>query len=140
MTSTPKKLLAGAATAALLAAACVDKNPTVTGHRPADTDAGATLQSITVVAAPDDSDDDAADCRRCGETLSTDTARGTLCRKNNPPSVKLLNDLVDCVCYSKCIDSCASYCSGSRIEDSCAPCILSSCVDLYAACQGDVRQ
>ena len=53
---------------------------------------------------------------------------------------KLLNDLVDCVCYAKCIDDCASYCSGSRIEDSCAPCILSNCVDLYGACQGDVRQ
>jgi hypothetical protein len=138
MTSTPKKVLAVAAIAAALAVACVEKNPTVTGHRP-ETDA-ATLQSITVVAAPDDSDDDAADCRFCGETLSTDTARGTLCKHNAGPSVKLLNDLVDCVCYSKCIDACASYCSGSRIEDSCAPCILSNCVDLYAACQGDVRQ
>lgn len=139
MTSTPKKVLAVAAIAAALAVACVEKNPTVTGHRPAEADAS-TQQSITVVAAPDESDDDAADCRRCGETLSTDTARGTLCRKNNPSSVKMLNDLVDCVCYSKCIDACASYCSGSRIEDSCAPCILSNCADLYGACLMDARQ
>jgi hypothetical protein len=125
--------------AAVIATACVEKDPIVTGHRPPAKDAAAA--PITVLPAADDPDDDLPDCRRCGETLSTDTARGTLCRKNVPSaSVRLLNDLVDCVCYDKCIQQCASYCSGSIREDSCAPCIIApeNCLNVYTACLADV--
>jgi hypothetical protein len=134
-----KKVTAFAIAAAAIAVACVEKDPIVTGNRTASAEAGAS--AITVVPAPDLSDDDAPDCRRCSETLSTDTARGTLCRKNGAkPSVQLLNDVVDCVCYDKCIQECASYCSGSIREDSCAPCILDNCVDPYYACLEDKVQ
>lgn len=133
-----RKVIAFVIVAAGIATACVEKDPIVTGKRPPAAEAGAS--AITVVAAPDESDDDAPDCRRCAETLSTDTARGTLCRKNATKSVRLLNDVVDCVCYDKCIEQCASYCSGSIREDSCAPCILDNCVDPYYACLEDKVQ
>ena len=133
------RLTACAIVAAAIATACVEKDPTVTGKRPPAAEAGA--PAITVVPAPDLSDDDAPDCRRCSETLSTDTARGTLCRKNGAKSsAQLLNDVVDCVCYDKCIQECASYCSGSIREDTCAPCILNSCVDPYYRCLEDKVQ
>lgn len=123
------------ATLVLATSSCVEKDPIVTGHRDASADAA---PPALVVAAADVPDDDAPDCRRCGETLSTNTARGTLCRKNGArPSVRILNDLVDCVCYDKCIQECASYCSGSVREDSCAPCIIAGCVDVYNECLGD---
>ena len=138
MTTTKKVMVLSIVTAAI-ATACVEKDPIVTGHRPPAKDAAAA--AITVVPQADLSDDDAPDCRRCAETLSTDTARGTLCRKNGAtPSVRLLNDLVDCVCYDKCIQQCASYCSGSIREDSCAPCILDKCVAPYYACLEDKVQ
>ena len=131
-----KKVTAFAFAGAMIATACVEKDPIVTGKRPPAPEAG--VAAITVVPAPDLPDDDAPDCRRCSETLSTDTARGTLCRKNGPkPSVQLLNDVVDCVCYDKCIQECASYCSGSIREDSCAPCIVDRCVAPYYACTED---
>jgi hypothetical protein len=124
---------------AAIAVACVEKDPIVTGKRPPAAEAGAA--AITVVPAPDLPDDDAPDCRRCSETLSTDTARGTLCRKNAAKSsAQLLNDVVDCVCYDKCIQECASYCSGSIREDSCAPCIVDNCVGPYGLCLADTRQ
>jgi hypothetical protein len=117
----------------------VEKDPIVTGHRPPAKDAAAA--AITAVPQPDDPDDDAADCRHCGETLSTDTARGTLCRKNTPtPSVQLLNNLVDCVCYDKCIQQCASYCSGSVQEATCQPCIIDQCVNVLAPCIADEKK
>jgi len=119
-----------------IATACVEKDPIVTGNRPPAKDAAAA--AITVVPQPDLSDDDPPDCRRCAETLSTDTARGTLCRKNGPiGSAKMLNNVVDCVCYDKCIQECASYCSGSIREDSCAPCIIAQCVAPYGICLED---
>lgn len=133
------KVVAFAIVAAAIATACVEKDPIVTGNRAPAKDASAA--AITVVPQPDLSDDDPADCRRCSETLSTDTARGTLCRKNGAtPSAKLLNNVVECVCYDKCIQECASYCSGSIREDSCAPCILAKCVDSYYACLEDKSQ
>ena len=49
----------------------------------------------------------------------------------------MLNAVVDCVCYDKCISECASYCSGSRIEESCAPCIIAQCVTQYGVCLED---
>ena len=135
---TAKRVAAIAIAASAIATACVEKDPIVTGNRPPAAEAGAA--AITVVPQPDESDDDAPDCRRCAETLSTDTARGTLCRKNATKSVRLLNDVVDCVCYDKCIGECASYCSGSILEDSCAPCILERCVTPYVACLEDKVQ
>ena len=127
---------AGAIGFVSIGTACVEKDPIVTGNRAAAAEAGA--PAVTVLAAADLPDDDAPDCRRCSETLSTDTARGTLCRKNgNPSSVQMLNAVVDCVCYDKCIQECASYCSGSRIEDSCGPCLIAQCVTAYGICLED---
>lgn len=137
--STSNKVIAFAIVSASIAVACVEKDPVVTGKRTAAAEAGAA--AITVVPTPDVSDEDRADCRRCSETLSTDTARGTLCRKNGAkPSVQLLNAVVECVCYDKCIQECPSYCAGSIREDTCAPCILEKCVDPYYACLEDKVQ
>jgi hypothetical protein len=137
--SRSKSVVAFAIVAAVVAVACVEKDPIVTGKRPPAAEAGGA--AITVVPAPDVSGEDPPDCRRCSETLSTDTARGTLCRKNNAKSsAQLLNDVVDCVCYDKCIAECASYCSGSIREDSCAPCIIDNCVTPYTACLEDKVQ
>lgn len=128
---------------ALIGAGCVDEDPIITGKRP---DAGAVDSGpliTTVVPGSDGPDDDASDCRLCQETLSTDTARGTLCRKNSPnggpSSVTLLNTLVDCVCYDKCIDECGSYCSGSKNTQVCQLCISRECGPQINACLADFR-
>ena len=95
---------------AAAAAACVKEDPIITGNRDAGADARPPGTAITPLA--DKPDEDPADCRHCSETLSTDSARGTLCRKNgDPSSARLLNSVVDCVCYDKCIQECGSYCA-----------------------------
>jgi hypothetical protein len=121
------------------AAACVDKNPIITGNR---TDAGVDARPPAVVVVPqsDDPDEDAPDCRYCAETLSTDTARGTLCRKNgDPSSVRRLNALVDCLCYDKCVQECGSYCAGSKTTDECQICLFAGCIEQINACTADKR-
>jgi len=127
----------------LASVGCVDEDPIVTGKRP---DAGVADSGpiiTTVVPGDDGPDDDASDCRLCQETLSTDTARGTLCRKNSPnggpSSVQLLNSLVDCVCYDFCIDECSSYCSGAKNTNNCQLCITKNCGTPLSACLADNR-
>lgn len=151
-----KKITSGAVALALstfilVATGCVDEDPIITGKRP---DAGPPPPApvvdsgpppiTTIVPAADTPDEDAPDCRRCAETLSTDTARGTLCRKNDVggsglSSVRLLNQLVDCVCYDKCIEQCPSYCSGSKNTPECQLCLSGKCTDQLGACLGDVK-
>ncbi len=132
--------------ALLLAMGCVNKDPIVTGHRDASTTTAADAAVIPafVVPQPDDPDVDAPDCRHCGETLSTDTARGTLCRKNSPgggpSSVQRLNALVDCLCYDKCVTECTSYCAGSKREDPCNICLFDKCVQFINACTADQKE
>lgn len=124
----------------LFAAGCVDSDPIVTGHRDAGVvDSGTPLTQI--VAASDGPDDDAPDCRHCSETLSTDSARGTLCRKNaTPSSASLLNDVVDCVCFDKCVQECASYCAGSTQEPVCGQCVPLKCGNAFNLCLADVKK
>lgn len=126
-----------------LAAGCVDEDPIVTGHRP-DGGADAAVPIQTVVPGDDGPGDDLPDCRHCGETLSTDTARGILCAKNNVggtglSSVELLNALVDCVCYDKCTAKCTSYCSGSKNDLICSGCLTKECSEKLNACVGDTK-
>ncbi|MBX3229706.1 MAG: hypothetical protein KIT84_05180 [Labilithrix sp.] len=128
----------------IAAAGCVDEDPIVTGNRRPDSDAGATDSGptiATVVPESDQPDEDAADCRHCQETLSTDTARGTLCRKNVTPggisSTRTLNALVDCVCYDQCIEPCTSYCSGSKNNEDCQLCVITQCSAQFNACVAD---
>lgn len=81
---------------ALAIAGCVKEDPLVVGMRDASVEASA--PPPLVEPQPGEPDVDAPDCRHCNETLCTDTARGTLCRKNGPPSsARRLNALVDCV-------------------------------------------
>ncbi len=116
-------------------AACVKEDPVITGKR----EAGAPAPvKLTAVPLPDPPDEDAPDCRKCGETLNPNTARGTLCRKNkSPSSVQLLSAVVDCACRERCTVECSSYCSGSQQEPQCSDCILKECKDEVSACQLD---
>jgi len=121
---------------------CVDDNPIVSGHRLLDAGAEAEAPVTVVTPKPDDQDVDGADCRHCQETLNTDTSRGVLCHKNNVggvSSVELLNQLVQCVCYDKCIDQCGSYCSGSKNTSACQSCLTSNCLSQFNLCLGDTK-
>ncbi len=131
-----------AATASIfLGSGCVDDDPIVTGKRAdAGSEGGATALT-TLVAEPDVLQDDLADCSHCAETLSTDTARTALCRTNAAPSsARILNTLVDCACYDKCIVECGSYCAGAKQEPTCQLCILQGCSEPLDACFGDIRK
>lgn len=122
--------------------ACVKDDPTITGHRDGGAAASVDARAPKVLLGPQDDgpDEDPADCRRCGETLSTTTARGTLCRKNAPTSsASLLNAVADCICYDKCIDECGTYCAGSTQSGACGVCITTQCGTAVSACLGDVR-
>lgn len=136
--------------------ACVDNDPIVTGHR----DAAAPTPTGTVEAGPapfvpqtitpgidfdGGVDDDDPKCRQCAETLDTNNARGTLCRKNSVDdagvsSVQLLNSLVNCVCFGGCSDKCSSYCAGAQATSTCQLCIQSQCGDQAIACKADIRK
>jgi hypothetical protein len=121
---------------ALVAFGCVKEEPIVTGNRDAGPDARPAVS--TVVPLPDDPDDDPPDCRHCGDWQSTDSARGTLCRKNGAPSsARLLNALVDCACFDKCIQECGGYCAGSKQEPGCEACLGAKCTEVVAACGAD---
>lgn len=137
--------------------ACVDNDPIITGHRDA---AAAPSTTSTVEAGPApfvpapitagedfdggvDTDDPL--CRQCEETLSTDTARGTLCRHNNADgagtsSVQLLNNLVNCVCFDACSDNCSAYCAGAQTNTPCSLCIQQNCGTQAFACKADIRK
>lgn len=123
------------ASATLASAACVKDDPTIVGRRDASVEAAPTI--APVVPAPDDPDEDAPDCRHCKETLDTNSARGTLCRKNDPSSTRLLNALVDCLCYDKCIQECGTYCAGALQTDECGGCVIAQCANFYNACLAD---
>lgn len=122
--------------------ACVKDDPTITGKRDASTVAAPDARPpIVLLGQQDDGpDEDDPQCRHCGETLRTDTARGTLCRKNaTPSSVVLLNALVDCLCYDKCVVECGTYCAGSTQSSECSTCVVTQCGLQVSACVGDVR-
>lgn len=118
---------------------CVKEDPLVVGKRDASVDAPSTPALVVPLADPPD--EDPADCRHCSETLNTDSARGTLCRKNgDPSSVRRLNAVVDCVCYDKCVQPCGTYCAGSTQTADCSACIFAECGDQLSACIADRRQ
>jgi hypothetical protein len=122
----------------VLLTGCVKEDPLIVGNRDASTDARPPIGTIVPLADPPD--EDPATCRHCAETLSTDSARGTLCRKNGAPSsVRRLNALVDCLCYDKCVQECGNYCAGGPQESGCSVCVLSQCGDEINACLADTK-
>ncbi|MBX3191976.1 MAG: hypothetical protein KF819_33605 [Labilithrix sp.] len=130
-------VIAAVTLVALAASGCVKDDPIVTGKR--DAAAAPVVRQAVVPKNEDTADEDAPDCRTCGDTLDTTKPRGTLCRKNHArPSVVILNELVDCLCLDKCIGECASYCSGATREGTCLPCITNNCGDLLTECGQDV--
>lgn len=135
-----KRIALGASIAfAVAVVGCVKDDPIVTGNR--DAAAAPVVRTAVVPKNEDTEDKDAPDCRTCGQTLETSSSRGTLCRKNKERSSGLLlNELVDCVCLDKCVEQCASYCSGSTREASCLPCIVgpNGCPDIFAECGSDL--
>lgn len=139
--STTQRVVVFATLAALLGSSsgCVKEDPiVVSGNR--DASAAPVPLRALVLPKPDEPDEDLPTCRTCSDTLSTSNARDTLCRKNGPnPSAVRLNAVVDCVCKDKCIQECASYCSGSTRESSCLPCIINGCADVFAECDADMR-
>jgi hypothetical protein len=128
--------------ASLSMPACVKDDPTITGKRDASPVPTADARPPIALLGPQDDGPDVDDpqCRHCGETLRTDTARGTLCRKNAAPSsVGLLNTLVDCICYDKCVVECGTYCAGSTQSNECSQCVVTQCGTALSACVADVR-
>jgi hypothetical protein len=123
---------------ALVPIGCLKEDPVVTGKRDASSDARVIG---TVVPSADDADDDPPDCRRCADTLSTDTPRGTLCRKNgDPSSARRSSSFADCVCYDRCIQPCGGYCAGANRDDACNVCVLAQCGQALTACLADKRE
>lgn len=120
-------------------AGCVKEDPVVVGMRDASVEASTPPPLVS--PEPDDPDVDPPDCRHCNETLNTDSARGTLCRKNgSPSSVRRLNAVVDCVCYDKCVQQCGTYCAGSTQTTACSACILVQCGQQLEACFADKKE
>lgn len=134
---------------------CVDEDPIISGHRSL-TDAGSPSADTGPSRPPpsplvplddfpggnDVGDVDDPKCRHCAETLDTDNARGTLCRKNDvagsgKSSVATLNALVDCLCYDKCPEKCSNYCAGGKRENPCAVCLSQFCSAEVSACLDD---
>jgi len=127
----------------LVIISCVKDDPTITGKREDGgvSNAADARPPVVLLAAQDDGpDEDSPECRRCGETLSTSTARGTLCRKNAPiSSAALLNNLVDCLCFDKCVAECGTYCAGSSQTPLCGTCVLTQCGEQVTACSKDQK-